>query len=164
MSMKIEGYKELNALLKKLPKRLQERAIAGGLRSAAAELAKEARKRITASDVSVSGKKKLRRAIKVKASRSKMRRQGYVLGSVQMVMTGDKEADAYWWRWIDEGTAERQRKSGGATGAVRARKIFRPAFEASSAAASTIASQRIAALARREIEKMAAKPPKGTPK
>lgn len=157
MRTQIEGHKELQDLLEKLPRRLQQRVLAQALRSGAAELRKAAVKKVQAADISPSAKKKLRRAMKAKASRSKGARQGYVLGSVQIELRGDKDNDPFWWRWIDQGTQERYRKRGGATGQVRARNIFRPAFDEAAPAAIDVTTMRVNSLARREIEKLAAR-------
>lgn len=153
----IEGFKELQDLLKKLPRRVQDRVLAGALRSGASVLRKEAVSRLMASSLKPDVKKRIRRAMKAKASRSKMIRRGFVVGSVQLEMTGDAKNDPYWWRWLDQGTEERYRKSGAPTGKIEGANIFRPAFDDSSSAATDVVTQRISALALREIEKMKAK-------
>lgn len=156
----IHGFKELQDVLKKLPKRLQNKAIAGGLRASAQVLRKEAVARIGASKLSASGKKKLRRALKVSASASKMKRRGYVVGSVSMRMRQDQENDPFWWHWIDAGTAERKTKAGANRGKIEAQNFFKDAFDGAATVAVDVGTGRIMALALREIEKLKAKPQK----
>lgn len=117
---KVLGLDDLMATFQALPNRIEDRVLQRALRAGAAVVVREIRKNVNGLELSASGKRKLRRSIKVKRFRNKkgkpvavaIRMYRYT-GKTETTASGrEKSADPYWYHWIDQGTAERERRVG----------------------------------------------------
>lgn len=152
-SAKIEGLKELNEALKKLPENVAKNVLRGATNAGAAEIRKEAKLRapvytgtLIAKDHPPPGT--LKKAI--------MQRQMRQLSSLvkQVVHVGvrsgkgvkdkaGRSLDAYYWRFVEFGTSK-----------MAARPFLRPAFEAKKLAAVEAIRKYLAERIPREAAKL----------
>ncbi|HEX9904628.1 MAG TPA: HK97-gp10 family putative phage morphogenesis protein [Propylenella sp.] len=139
--VKLEGAKELDEVLQKLPRGAQRLALVGALRAAAKPILAAARSKVA---VRTGG---LKKSLGVRVLRSRVHQAAVAIGP-RPGRGGDHGI------LVEYGTVPRTRVSGGSTGAMPPQPFLRPALDSNRERAAKIIVEELGDRIAREAEKL----------
>ncbi len=152
---KVEGLDALVDNLRKFTAKVEVNILRSAMQAGAQYVAKQIRR--NAPRGQRGGKKKTGRKTDVSLIYGPIRRQVKAKrrnpkrGRVGSLVTMGR---AFYWRFIEYGTAERQRENGGSTGSIQPQPFVRPAWESSKEAVQQIILQKLRANIDKQVRKV----------